>query len=223
MNIEKFFTAYNECFGPISSKHDEAVREYVGTGIAENITWQLNRFLQEPCNPDRVEYMAYWLATERIETPRPLLRSEAWIPTYAPVIEAGTKEYFIRRYWQNERVRKNLGNLTADDAWRFCGHGLIQLTGRANTRRASIAFRTHWGMNVDFLAYPEQLLEWENAYRVMYLFTVEGWTGKGLDDFLVNGTFNYEGARRIINPDRRGKELAENAKLFESCLLEAIQ
>ena len=47
--------------------------------------------------------------------------------------------------------RKDLGNIYKGDGERFCGRGLIQLTGRANYQEASNALK------VDFVSNPELL------------------------------------------------------------------
>lgn len=51
---------------------------------------------------------------------------------FAPVRERGGPGYFKKMYWENQHEAQNLGNLSADDAIRFCGRGFVQITGRKN-------------------------------------------------------------------------------------------
>jgi hypothetical protein len=83
---------------------------------------------------------------------------------YEPVKEFGTSEYFLRNYWDNVLLRKELGNLTPMDAENFCGRGFIQLTGRANYEKASIA------IGVDIVKFPHLAEQPETAAKVFAWF-----------------------------------------------------
>lgn len=52
--------------------------------------------------------------------------------TFKPIHEIGSKAYFIKHYWENEHVRKMLGNITPEDAWKYAGAGYIQESGLDN-------------------------------------------------------------------------------------------
>jgi putative chitinase len=74
-------------------------------------------------------------------------------PAFRPQVELGGPDYYRRMYWFNERVRHELGNITIDDAVRYCGRGYAQLTGRANY--AAIGYQ----LGLDMLADPDLALE----------------------------------------------------------------
>jgi len=95
--------------------------------------------------PDVVE--ANWpliqkaLVAEGIGTPMVEIAALATIgtelPSFIPRMELSPKNedraaYFVRMYYDNQKVRHALGNQTPDDAAKFCGRGFIQLTGRDN-------------------------------------------------------------------------------------------
>lgn len=75
--------------------------------------------------------------------------SELWGPTAAQ---------------QGYEGRADLGNHLPGDGFKFRGHGLIQVTGRANHARMRDRLRVRFGVRVpDFEAQPEQLAQPEWA------------------------------------------------------------
>jgi predicted chitinase len=74
------------------------------------------------------------------------------------------RTYFVTKYWDNLHVRRELGNLVADDAEKFCGRGYIQLTGRDNYRRCSAA------IGVDLLSKPDLALMPDVAAKIFVWF-----------------------------------------------------
>lgn len=72
-----------------------------------------------------------------------------------------TKELGGASYFARYEGREDLGNTQAGDGAKFCGRGLIQVTGRANYRRCSVAL---FG-DERLLATPELLEKPEHAVR----------------------------------------------------------
>lgn len=97
---------------------------------------------------------------------------EIWGPTDAQ-----------RRY----EGRKDLGNVQPGDGFKYRGRGLIQLTGRANYEKASLA------LNVDLINHPELLGEPELACRSAGWF----WKKNGCNELADAGDF--EKLTRRIN------------------------
>ncbi len=72
-----------------------------------------------------------------------------------------TKELGGASYFARYEGREDLGNTQPGDGAKFCGRGLIQVTGRANYRRCSVAL---FG-DERLLATPELLEKPEHAVR----------------------------------------------------------
>jgi hypothetical protein len=74
--------------------------------------------------------------------------------------EAGTPEYFTKKYEQHLKTARILGNKVKGDGERYKGRGFIQLTGRDNYTRAGKALGLPLEANPDLAAQPE------NAARI---------------------------------------------------------
>jgi predicted chitinase len=74
--------------------------------------------------------------------------------------EAGTPEYFTKKYEQHRKTARILGNKVKGDGERYKGRGFIQLTGRDNYTRAGKALGLPLEANPDLAAQPE------NAARI---------------------------------------------------------
>lgn len=107
-----------------------------------------------------------------------------------PIKEYGDHAYFTRMY----EGRSDLGNVVPGDGARYCGRGLIQITGRANY--------THYGnvLGVDLAGHPDLALD-PNISAEVFAEYFAGRAGGAIparaeaDDWravrkLVNGGYN---------------------------------
>jgi len=144
-------------------------------------------------------YLAYALATCCIET--------GW--KMIPVKELGGSSYFIRRYWDNIKIRKQLGNISQQDAVNFSGKGDVQCTGRRNYSTISKL------INVDLVSNPQKMLEPSISAWSMFEGMINGiYTSRKLSQYFNATTENWTGARAIINGKDRAKEIGDIGKEF---------
>ena len=157
-----------------------------------------------------IAFAAYGLATAAHETDR----------TMQPIRERGGEAYLERNYdITGERPAKarELGNLSPGDGIRYAGRGYVQLTGKANYRRAGVR------LGLDLVGRPDLALDPEIAARILVWGMAEGWfTGGRLSAFLpASGPATFEmfrRARRIVNGTDRDAEIALLALQFQSAL-----
>jgi len=103
--------------------------------------------------------------------------------------------------------RKNLGNTEAGDGWLYRGHGLMQLTGRANARRISIRLREELGVEVDLVATPALAFDSRFALHIAGIFWADASCSAAAD------RDDVEAVTRAINggvnglPERRALRL----------------
>jgi putative chitinase len=69
--------------------------------------------------------------------------------------ERGSPAYFAKKYEQNPRKAKILGNKVKGDGERYKGRGYIQLTGRDNYTRAGAALGLPLAQQPDLAARPD--------------------------------------------------------------------
>lgn len=167
----------------------------------------------EACAGFPVAWTAYALATAYHETAH----------TMQPIKEYGGDKYFFRRYdiqGQNPALAKRLGNTVPGDGAKYAGRGYVQLTGRANYKRAGEK------LNVDLLGDPDLAMNKDIAARIMREGMRDGWfTGKKLFDYVAGvgpaGRAQFASARRIINGTDRAAEIANYALQFQEALIAA--
>jgi putative chitinase len=164
-----------------------------------------------------LEHLAYDLGTCPIET--------AW--TMLPIKEKGGTAYLAKMYdIRGDRPAKarELGNVNPGDGVAFSGRGYVQLTGRANYRKATQRLRALGliGADQDLETNPDLAMHPDVAAAILFVGTREGWfTGKKLSDYLGAGRIDWIGARRIINGQDRAAEIALHAQAFAAALKRA--
>jgi len=144
-----------------------------------------------------------------------------------PIKEKGGASYLAKMYdIRGDRPAKarELGNVNPGDGIAFCGRGYVQLTGRANYRKATQRLRA-LGLLVagqDLETNPDLAMHPDVAAAILFIGTREGWfTGKKLTDYLGGGKADWKGARRIINGQDRAAEIALHAQAFAAALKKA--
>ena len=191
----RFFVAWRERFGVLSSKRAASIERLVATMSADP-AWLT------------VQHAAYGIATAHHETAR----------TFEPIAEyADGWDYDVTR---NPRKARALGNTEPGDGPRFKGRGFVQLTGRGNYRRAGQLL----GIDLEaaperMLEWdPSYAVMTAGMYGRGLTFT-----GRKLEDFDRGAGLDYVGARRIINGTDRAELIAGHARKYEACLLAALE
>ena len=138
---------------------------------------------------------------------------------FALLYELGKKgidayTYFENQYGVGSRKGKRLGNTQSGDGYNFRGHGYVQVTGRANYEGWSNR------LDQDFVHTPDLMADPDNAAQIAVEGMKDGtFTGQKLDDFYNDdGTYDYEGARVIINGTDHATDIANRAIKIEKAI-----
>jgi putative chitinase len=153
--------------------------------------------------------------------------------TMKPIHEYGSVQYFTRMYditGSRLSVAKRLGNIRKGDGAKFAGRGYVQLTGRANYRKATLELRKMGILSEaeNLETNPDLAMRPDVAAAVMFSGMIEGWfTGISLDDVIDNEIDgdefqDYVRARRIINGQDRATLIAGYSMAFLSALRKAL-
>jgi putative chitinase len=166
----------------------------VGTGASPVTSAKWLGVLQSTCDQyviNTPERIAAFLAQIGHESMHLIYTRELWGPTAAQ-----------RAYEPPSAKSKELGNTQPGDGKRFCGRGLIQITGRGMYMRAGAALK------LDLLAHPELLEAPSNAAQSAGWF----WSIHGLNALADAGEF--ETITRKINGGLNGE--ADRLALYDS-------
>lgn len=189
-----FYTNIRESFGSLKQTQVDGINAILDEWEASGLT--------------DIRWLAYMLATAWHETAR----------TVQPIKEFGGNKYFIKRYWENVKIRKELGNLSPQDAVAFCGKGLVQITGRRNyTKMGKI-------LGIPLAQHPDMAMDMKVSVKIMFEGMTMGksfggdFTGKHLGNYFNLKTEDWFNARRIINGTDKASKIAGEAKVFYEAL-----
>ncbi len=112
--------------------------------------------------------------------------------SFRPVKERGGMAYLRKLYWENERVRTELGNVLPADAWNYRGRGLVQITGRKNY--------TNYGraIGIDLVGNPDLALDPAIGSKIFARY----WKDHGIQE-LADAEL-WEKVRRAVNGGLNG-------------------
>jgi hypothetical protein len=180
LNRKFFFDTTRKFLGKLKQSQVEGIE-------ASFDEWEL--WLAENKTTPDLKKLAYILATDYHEGDK----------TFQAIREYGGEAYFVKRYWENQKKAKELGNLSRQDAIDFCGKGKPQLTGRSNFRRMGKI------LGIDLEKNPDLALDLKVSTKIMFEGMLKGksfrgdFTGKCLEDYFGDKLDNPIGARRIVN------------------------
>ncbi|PWL18811.1 chitinase [Falsochrobactrum shanghaiense] len=168
------------------------------------------------------EYTAYVLATAFHETGGKMqpLRENMNYTTAAQIKKTWPSRFSTvaaaQPYVRNPQALANkvyggrMGNIGANDGWRFRGRGLVQITGRDNYKKYGLGDA------------PEKALEDSTAVRILFDGMINGkFTGKRLADYFGAGNSDPVGARAIVNGSDKASLIAGYYRNFLDSLVAA--
>ncbi|MDO7743214.1 MAG: hypothetical protein MUP99_05550, partial [Pedobacter sp.] len=127
-------------------------------------------------------------------------------PGYVAVSQETQEKIANWAYSPSSRTGKQLRNLKADDGYRFCGKGLIQLTGRGNYSDANKYTLKY--ENVNILDDPDQLLK---STKIAVLSSMAYWLNRGINK-IANGKTNENDISELVGTDVDWAGKAKNFK-----------
>jgi hypothetical protein len=225
MDIDKFLILYKPAhsrdFGWYESDKSPKSKLPLLTPQSEQNLRTLLRWIDElyvsAYDDFRIQYIAYMLATVRVETYD--FRKQIF---FGPVTEIKSHDEAEKDYGSGPAAKfpgraRALGNDAIDDGYKYRGRGLVQITWKTNYR----AFSEITG--VDLVEHPDAALDWKNAVLIMIEGMLKGkFTGKKFSDYMVNDRLDYKKARNIINGSDRHEIIAEYAEKFENIVSRCV-
>lgn len=199
VNRELFYTLFRKKFGRFTTKQFQGIE-------ATFNEWDL--WVENKWTDNDLRKLAYILATDYHEGNK----------TFQPIKEIGSNQYFIKRYWTNQKLAKELGNKSAQDAINFCGKGKPMITGRGNYTKMSKI------LGHDLVRNPDLMLTMDIATEVMFEGMMSGksfkgdFTGLQLVNFFNKTKNDPLNARRIINGTDKAKLIETYHYDFLDCL-----
>lgn len=196
-NHTTFFNGYRNIYGPLKQQQVSGL---------DNLLC----YLEQDSDVSDLRWAAYMLATVKHEC----------ADTFQPITERGPKSYF-NKYEPGTPIGKNLKNTVKGDGFLYRGRGYVQITGRENYQRMSVALGLT-GDN-DLILHPDNALHPDVAYGIMsYGMRKGSFTGKKLADYITGSTVDYTNARRIINRLDQAAKIKGYAINFESILSNSL-
>lgn len=166
-------------------------------------------------------WLAYALATAHHETGArfaPVVENlnysakrltEVW-KTRFPTLASATPYANNPQKLANKVYGGRNGNVGPDDGWRYRGRGLVQITFKDNYAKYGLADN------------PDKASEVGTAAFILIDGMVNGrFTGLALRHFFDHDTDDALGARKIINPDANGDEVATHYRKYLDALRKA--
>lgn len=135
--------------------------------------------------------------------------------------EYGDENYFKKMYdIEGSRPRKarELGNINVGDGAKYAGRGAVQITGRTNYQKQGKK------LGLDLENHPELTERDDIAARILVRGMMDGdFTGKKLDHYFTIETYDFWGARRMINGTDKADLIAGYAEHYLQALIAASE
>ncbi len=194
----------------------EIRRPLFGNSLSQSQVDGMNAvFAKDAQAPQDPRWLAYEFATAYHETGAAM----------QPIRERGNGDGpdadkfddYLQKY-DTGRLAAALGNTPeADgDGVRWCGRGLVQITGHRN-------YEVFAGLlGIDLLANPDLALRLDVSIDIMFIGMQRGtFTGRKLGDYFNAGGTDWTNARKIINGTDKAEKIASHAKIFYAAIKNA--
>lgn len=123
--------------------------------------------------------------------------------------------------YEKQPLKSQLGNKHKGDGRWFRGRGYVQLTGRKNYERYSLILGVDMGGDgTGDIKYPRRALKPENAAKIVAHGMKHGTYNEvhKLADFGRDGSYDFKGARKIINKQLEVAKVESIAKKYRKAM-----